>query len=648
MSLLVELNQALGLSPLLLLLEEEQGEILSRNDWMNIDIEDLYDIAYTSSQKTFWTKLAKAAREIGETDLLALVKELDPYVLKKARQEAKLYIPERMALTQHLPPRLKNQPVAGYRPDKFLTMSDDEIEQYFAKKRAAFDARKAKRTYAGNYLYGIFDADGELVPVGPQHGGWNNEGEAEFELYDNADRFPDPEDYMVSKFENPKSLTKLKETFLPLEKGWTPEEIITAMRPLMWKIADRYKTDQVDRQDAFQQAAIGVLNALRNDKGKSPFTAFAIKAMRSAVLRNALTAGTIKGSEERQDQATVRKAGASGGAFKSKGGLLGYDVIWLDKDEKPHKETFSVVDSSKGVRQDPGYQKALERKEELEQQPDVAKVFIQHRRGTMKSLDAPVGPEGPSFGSQLKGTKTRRPDYIVRQLDTLKDLMQKADLPPQQVKALNLAFGIEDPEGGLAAGFPPEKTPESGGYYRDEEGKMKFVPAGEKQPGEQHGLEAPRIAGKTKGKLPRTPSEIGAILGISKQGAQRLVNNALFGLCQQAGAAKSDFCKQMLGEPVEPKASRKPTPAAKPQIKTKTKPKPKPKKEVPTDPSKVSPEDLSAMSPDQLRALIAQLQGSAKQEDCERLNKIMIVESWCIHQLLRSTFTGQMSYLIRD
>lgn len=87
-----------------------------------------------------------------------------------------------------------------------------------------------------------------------------------------------------------KALKDLKGVVDPISKGWTEEEIISALKPTLIAAARKYATPTFSQDEALLAAMEGVFDALRTDKGIAPFTTHVFPAIKSKTMRSA--AGT--------------------------------------------------------------------------------------------------------------------------------------------------------------------------------------------------------------------------------------------------------------------------------------------------------------------------------------------------------------------
>lgn len=525
-----------------IIFENTEGVVFNKSEWLSATPEIVHKLATTTSKPTFKKYLKMMAVEVGDSSVLKAIEDQDPWVYKQARREALRYAPEVIAKTPSklLPAKLRTDPIMTPRPEKLLGMSKDQIEQYYAQRReliAKKIAKKADKKYFGDDLYGIFLGD-KLIK-----GGFQTEEDAEIDLLEHPDKYDDTEDYRVQAYENPKSLSKLRETFLPLQHGWTVDEVVGAMMPYLYKIANKFKSLKTPREDLVQQGVIGVLNALRTDKGESPITAHALRHARGQMMHLAVTGGVIaSGGRQAGEvpQQVLKKAGMTGqgpGSFQQKGGLLGYNVIWFDQQDKPHYRYFGVQNLEKGKAADPGYHQAKKFKDQLQKDEEVKAAFgPQEVRGSMASMSAPAGEQG-ELGDLLKGTKTKSPTYISRQADLVDQLISKADLSEKQEQLLRLAFGFDVPQAGIrgTGQFEPETEP--------------------REPGQQAGVEPEKGPKSREAPAPfsRGFKDIAKIAGISPQRARQQVMKAMTKICKTAEGQRSKFCQKLLGMDQGPK-----------------------------------------------------------------------------------------------
>ncbi len=512
MDFLEALDRAFGFK---VVFEEDPREtmsVLDRNVWMTMDPDLLKKIAYTGSKKQFWAALAELGQDIDDPEILAKVKQAtdaenpseDVEFLKNVRREAKKYAGDRaISAPSHLGPTEK------------LGMSKDEIDAYYAARRA--EREKTKKKYVGDEMYGVFDkASGKML-----RGNFYNDKDAKSFM---VSELPPGGDYEVKLYENPKSLSKLKDLKLPLQHGWSADEVVEGFMPWIRYLSWKYRSDKAEFEDLLQQGALGVLDALRTDKGEAPIGSHAWRHILGSIRRYALTGGVMRGGEK-------------SGGFKQSGALVGYEISWTDASGQQQKEFFPADISAlaKGFSpetgrtppstMDPGYRKAEAFKGQLIQSgvPED-KIQLRERRGAMASADAPMrGGEGEaSLGSTLKATRAKKPAYVAQQKDLVKKLIDRAKLSDKQRKVLEMTFGLDVPEAGLSApgaeGAHPPGEQAGGAPEASEHGQMGKV----------------HTTGVLGGSEERGPTEIARILGLTPKAVRELRDRALLAIHRAA------------------------------------------------------------------------------------------------------------------
>lgn len=470
-----QLNQALGIT------NPISEEYIDRSSWMTADDDIVQGAAY-GGKKRFWREIKKLAQDIGDQSLMAVANagakgELENTnqvrdIMRELRKEARFFANERGI-----------RPLA---PTDKIAMSPEELEAAKAKREKE-RAEAPPRKFLGDELYGVFDQTGKLI-----RGGFYNEHDAE--SYMNSD-LPDGQ-YEIKLYENPKSLSKLKDTKLPLQHGWTVGEVVNSLYPWISRIAWKYHSQKAPYEDLVQHGAIGVINALRTDKGEAPIGSHAWRHILGEIRRAALTGGIVT-STEAPGAATFGQAGV----------LVGYEVKYTDEsgdiqtqffpaDIQAMQKYFSEIGRTPPSTQDPSYRKAEEYKGQLVKQGIPAdKIEVREKRGRLASTEAPVaGKEGgtpQTLGALLKG-KGRKPESILAQPEMVKTLMDRAKLTDKQREVVNLLFGLDVPEAG-------SRSP------RDVEG--------EHEPGQQAGKEPEQFVDPETGKVIRTVSR-----GAEKEG----------------------------------------------------------------------------------------------------------------------------------
>jgi len=87
-----------------------------------------------------------------------------------------------------------------------------------------------------------------------------------------------------------KTLNDLKGVKDPLNKGWTLEEVISALKPTLIAAARKYSTPNFGQDEALLAAMEAVIDAVKSDKGLAPFTSHVFPYIMSKTKRAA--AGT--------------------------------------------------------------------------------------------------------------------------------------------------------------------------------------------------------------------------------------------------------------------------------------------------------------------------------------------------------------------
>lgn len=101
-----------------------------------------------------------------------------------------------------------------------------------------------------------------------------------------------------------KTLSKIK---YPLLVGWSFQDIQEAMTPYVLKHIRKYHTARCDIDDCQQNAAIGIIKAIKTDAGIQPFAMHCYLHVRTNVRRPSATAGLIKRPERKPSRTDVRK-----------------------------------------------------------------------------------------------------------------------------------------------------------------------------------------------------------------------------------------------------------------------------------------------------------------------------------------------------
>lgn len=99
----------------------------------------------------------------------------------------------------------------------------------------------------------------------------------------------------------PLTLDMLNKIKRPEQYGYNFDEILNAIKPYALRHVNYYCSTHFPREDGEQEAAIGIMNALRTDRAIAPFAHHAFLHMRTKVRRPAATTGLIKHGERDGD-----------------------------------------------------------------------------------------------------------------------------------------------------------------------------------------------------------------------------------------------------------------------------------------------------------------------------------------------------------
>ena len=350
----------------------------------------------------------------------------------------------------------------GINPPKYLDASDplamtpdqrEKAREEF-KKRKETEVTAPKKEYYGDKLYRVEDHDGNVV-----RDGFPDNAEAERWILRNFSH-AEKDQFKIEIYDNPKSLSALNTVVKPLDKGWTKEEIINAMKPMVRYFANKYWSAKVGIEDLVQDGYVGVLRALETDKGIAPFGKYAPQKIKNEILRAALQKGLIRGPEDK----------ASGASLGEKGPIVSYDVVWYDKDNQLASMSFAAdisafknYYSEKGIspplKMDPNYLKAQEFKKGLLAQglkPVANGILV--TRSKMGSLDKPIGGkgDGESTGRDYVRGRIATPAHQAATKNMISHLFDASKLSDKQKEALRLTFAMDVPEGSMSY-FPKQR-----------------------------------------------------------------------------------------------------------------------------------------------------------------------------------------------
>lgn len=464
MNLASALDRAFGLVVIPKFFSEATDAYLPRSVWTTMDTDLLAQLAFTKKANVRNQVLQKIVGKFkkegenliyipGEEDDERLAQmvtrsmegkatQADEEELIGIRKEARAWANER-----------------GIQPPKYGATSDPlamtqaerekAIEMFKKQKEAA-----PKKEYYGDKLYRVEDHDGNVV-----RDGFPDSAEAERWILRN---FSDEEknQFKITIYENPKSLSVLNTVVKPLEKGWTKEEVINAMKPMVRYFANKYWSAKVGIEDLVQDGYVGVLRALETDKGIAPFGKYAPQKIKNEILRAALQKGLIRGPEDK----------ASGASLGEKGPIVSYDVVWYDKDNQLASKSFAAdisvfkdYYSEKGIspplKMDPNYLKAQEFKKGLLAQglkPVANGILV--TRSKMGSLDKPIGGkgDGESTGRDYVRGRVATPAHQAATKNMISHLFDTSKLSEKQKEALRLTFALDVPEGSMSY-FPKQR-----------------------------------------------------------------------------------------------------------------------------------------------------------------------------------------------
>lgn len=136
------------------------------------------------------------------------------------------------------------------------------------------------------------------------HGGIRNEKTINKIL----ENLPTKEQYLqwlaLSEIKNINTLRKIR---YPVICGWKFIDIMEAMKPYIYKIMKSLRSQRCEMEDCYNNAAIGIIKALRTDAGIQPFAAHAFLHIKTNVRRPMVTAGVVKTPERRPSKTDVRR-----------------------------------------------------------------------------------------------------------------------------------------------------------------------------------------------------------------------------------------------------------------------------------------------------------------------------------------------------
>jgi hypothetical protein len=103
----------------------------------------------------------------------------------------------------------------------------------------------------------------------------------------------------------PKTLESLQQIRYPILSGWSMNEIIGGLTPFIVTHVRKFHTNRCPYEDCFQNAVVGVLQALKTDAGIASFAHHAFLHMKTQVRRNSANSGIISRPEKTPSKTEV-------------------------------------------------------------------------------------------------------------------------------------------------------------------------------------------------------------------------------------------------------------------------------------------------------------------------------------------------------
>lgn len=125
------------------------------------------------------------------------------------------------------------------------------------------------------------------------------------EVEDAKQAFPSAEQF-AAWGKQEKSITTIKTIKFPTLCGWSPDETIKVMMPVIIQFSMKYATRRSNLEECIQNGSVGVLRALDTDAGIAPFWNHAYTSIRTNIRRPAATSGIIKEPEKTPSVTEVR------------------------------------------------------------------------------------------------------------------------------------------------------------------------------------------------------------------------------------------------------------------------------------------------------------------------------------------------------
>ena len=162
---------------------------------------------------------------------------------------------------------------------------------------------KQKTEYIFNHLKEIGVAE-ETLNAWWSHGG----ARSEKTINKIIENLPTKEQYSSwLTLSTTKNINVLRKIRYPIMCGWKFIDIMEAMKPYIYKIMKGFRSQRCEIEDCYNNAAIGIIKALRTDAGIQPFAAHAFLHIKTNVRRPMVTAGIIKTPERRPSKTDVRR-----------------------------------------------------------------------------------------------------------------------------------------------------------------------------------------------------------------------------------------------------------------------------------------------------------------------------------------------------
>jgi RNA polymerase sigma factor (sigma-70 family) len=250
------------------------------------------------------------------------------------------------------------------------------------------------------------------------------------------------------------NLTKIK---LPLIHGWTEREVVKALEPYIYKLAQKYVTERFPIDDAAQEGAIGVLAALKTDGGLAPIATHAWKHIQTAIRRASAQSGLIRKGERGMP---LPSGGYSGPEFHDVG------VVPIDAPSEKTGRSLADTIAAKG----PELSDLFADRETLDKIIEASEITPQQMAvmSLVFGLDGKGERDGQQIALELGISKQRVNQLKVKGIQRLKDTAQAMGImAPTPVAPAPVAptgpTELEVPEV-MPAAIEPEEKMES--FYK--------------------------------------------------------------------------------------------------------------------------------------------------------------------------------------